>query len=129
MTRISIRSNASAMTRFRTLKPATSASPFSRGTTWPISPFSGQGKIDGNGTRLEAPKPIALKRCRNVRIHDLTIANAPNYNISLLGCDGVNILGVTIRNGYSDGIDPDCCQNVRISNCLIESQDDAIVLK
>jgi len=89
----------------------------------------GPGQIDGNRTRREGPKPIALKLCRNVRIHDLTIANAPNYNISLLGCDGVNILGVTIRNGYSDGIDPDCCQNVRISNCLIESQDDAIVLK
>jgi polygalacturonase len=89
----------------------------------------GPGTIDGNRTRRSGPKPIALKQCRNIRIHDLTIANAPNYNISLLGCDGVSIVGVTIRNGYSDGIDPDCCQNVRIANCRIESRDDAIVLK
>jgi hypothetical protein len=89
----------------------------------------GPGKIDGNRTRRGGPKPIALKRCRAVAIRDVTIVNAPNYNISLLGCDVVDIRGVTILNGYSDGIDPDCCQNVRISNCRIESADDAIVLK
>ncbi len=37
--------------------------------------------------------------------------------------------GVTIRNGYSDGIDPDCCHHVRVANCHIESWDDAIVAK
>jgi polygalacturonase len=89
----------------------------------------GPGRIDGNRSSRGGPKPVALKRCRRIRIRDLTIANAPNYNISLLGCDDVEILGVTIRNGYSDGIDPDCCQHVRISNCRIESRDDAIVLK
>jgi polygalacturonase len=64
-----------------------------------------------------------------VTIKDLTMVNAPNYNISLLGADYVNIDGVTILNGYSDGIDPDCCHHVRISNCHIESSDDAIVPK
>jgi Pectate lyase superfamily protein len=89
----------------------------------------GPGRIDGNRTTRGGPKPIALKLCRNIQIHDLTIDNAPNYNISLLGCDNVDIVGVTIRNGYSDGIDPDCCKNVRIANCRIESRDDAIVAK
>jgi hypothetical protein len=89
----------------------------------------GPGKIDGNRTRRGGPKPIALKRCRTVVIRDVTIVSAPNYNISLLGCDAVDIRGVTILKGYSDGIDPDCCQNVRITSCRIESADDAIVLK
>ena len=89
----------------------------------------GPGRIDGNRSSRGGPKPIALKRCRHVRIRDLTIANAPNYNISLLGCDDVDIAGVTILNGYSDGIDPDCCRHVRIRNCRVESRDDAIVLK
>jgi hypothetical protein len=89
----------------------------------------GPGRIDGNRTKRGGPKPIALKRCRNIQIHDVTIDNAPNYNISLLGCDQVDIVGVTIRNGYADGIDPDCCTNVRIANCRIESRDDAIVAK
>ena len=89
----------------------------------------GPGRIDGNRTKRGGPKPIALKLCRNIQIHDLTIDNAPNYNISLLGCDKVDIVGVTIRNGWADGIDPDCCTNVRIASCRIESRDDAIVAK
>ena len=89
----------------------------------------GPGRIDGNRRKRGGPKPIALKECREIRIRDLTIDNAPNYNISLLGCDSVDIQGVTIRNGYSDGIDPDCCRNVRIAKCRIESRDDAIVAK
>jgi len=89
----------------------------------------GAGRIDGNRTSRDGPKPIALRECRRVEIRDVTIANAGNYNVSLLGCDGVEVVGVTIQNGYSDGIDPDCCQNVRIANCRVESRDDAIALK
>jgi polygalacturonase len=89
----------------------------------------GPGRIDGNRTRRGGPKPIALKQCGKIQIHDLTIDNAPNYNISLLGCHDVDIVGVTIRNGYSDGIDPDCCRNVRIVKCRVEARDDAIVAK
>jgi hypothetical protein len=89
----------------------------------------GPGRIDGNRRSRGGPKPIALKQCRDVTIRDLTLENAPNYNISLLGCDHVDIKGVIIRNGYADGIDPDCCRYVRIAGCRVESRDDAIVLK
>lgn len=89
----------------------------------------GEGRIDCRREKRGGPKPIALRRCANVAIRDITIEKAPAYNISLLGCDFVVIDGVTIRNGFSDGIDPDCCRNVRISNCFVESVDDAIVLK
>jgi hypothetical protein len=91
--------------------------------------ITGQGTIDGNWDKRHGPKPIALKRCANVEIKGIRMINAPNYNISLLGTDYVNIDGVTILNGYADGIDPDCCRKVRISNCHIESSDDAIVPK
>jgi polygalacturonase len=89
----------------------------------------GAGRIDGNRSGRNGPKPIALRRCRNVAIRDVTVLNAGNYNVSLLGCDGVDIQGITIVNGYSDGIDADCCENVRIRDCRVESRDDAIVLK
>ena len=89
----------------------------------------GQGKIDGNRHKRGGPKPIALKRCRDVTIRDIEIVNAPNYCISMLGTDDVVIDGVTIRDAHCDGIDPDSCRNVRISNCHIESWDDAIVPK
>jgi hypothetical protein len=89
----------------------------------------GPGRIDMARKKRGGPKPIALKLCRNILVRDLTIENAPNYNISLIGCDFVDIIGVTIRNGYCDGIDPDSCRFVRIANCFIESWDDAIVPK
>jgi hypothetical protein len=91
--------------------------------------ITGTGTIHGNRSRRGGPKPIALKRCKHVTVRDITIRDAPNYGISLLGTDYVVIDGVTILNGYSDGIDPDCCHHVRIANCHIESWDDAIVPK
>ena len=89
----------------------------------------GQGTIDGNRRKRGGPKPIALKRCQFVEIRGIHIVNAPNYCISMLGTDYVNIDGVTIRDAHCDGIDPDSCKNVRIANCHIESWDDAIVPK
>ena len=89
----------------------------------------GPGRIDGNRTRRDGPKPIALKECRKVELRNLTLVNSGNYTVSLLGCDGVDIVGVTILNGYSDGIDPDCCQDVRITSCRIDTRDDAIAIK
>ncbi len=89
----------------------------------------GPGTIDGNRPKRGGAKPLALKRCRHVRIEGITIRNAPNYCISMLGTDYVNIDGVNIFDAYCDGIDPDCCRHVRISNCHIESWDDAIVPK
>jgi hypothetical protein len=91
--------------------------------------IAGEGRIDGNRSSRGGPKPIAFRECRDVRIEGVTLVNAGNYTVSLLGCDGIEIEKVTILNGFSDGIDPDSCRNVRIRNCRIESRDDAIVLK
>jgi hypothetical protein len=89
----------------------------------------GGGVIDMNRRRRFGPKPIALKRCRFVNVRGITIEHSPNYCVSLGGCDDVLIEGVTIREAYADGIDPDCCRRVRIANCDIESDDDALCLK
>jgi hypothetical protein len=89
----------------------------------------GPGRIDMARGKRGGPKPVALKLCRDILVRDLIIENSPNYNLSFLGCDFVDIMGVTIRNGYCDGIDPDCCRHVRIANCFVESWDDAIVPK
>jgi polygalacturonase len=91
--------------------------------------ITGSGTINGNRKKRGGPKPIALKRCKHVIIRDVTIADAPNYAISLLGTDYVHIDGVTILNAMADGIDPDACHHVRISNCHVESWDDAICPK
>ncbi len=89
----------------------------------------GEGTIDGNRTKRGGPKTIALKLCQNVAIRGISVQNSPNYSISLWGCDHVDIDGVTVRNGWADGIDPDASRFVRIANCSIDSHDDAICPK
>jgi len=89
----------------------------------------GQGTIDCRRTRVGGPKPISFRRCSRVSLRGITIRNAPAYNISLLGCDYVDIDGVSIFNGYQDGITPDSCRFLRVANCFVESVNDAFVLK
>jgi polygalacturonase len=91
--------------------------------------IGGQGIIDGNRMKRGGPKLISLKKCTNVQIRDISLKNAPNYTISMLGCEDVEIGGISIFNGFADGIDPDCSRNVRIANCYIESWDDCICPK
>jgi len=89
----------------------------------------GQGSVDGNRTKRGGPKTVALKNCRHIAIRGITVKNSPNYAVSFLGCDYVEVDGVTVLNGYADGIDPDCSRYVRIANCFIDSADDAVCLK
>jgi len=89
----------------------------------------GAGVIDMNRRGRGGPKPIAFKGCRFVTVRDVTILHAPNYCVSLGACDDVRVEGVTIRDAYADGIDPDCCRRVRIAGCDVESDDDALCLK
>lgn len=90
----------------------------------------GEGVIEcDRGKKGSGPKPIALRRCTHVTLQNFTIRNAQNYNISMLGCEYVEIHGVRIHAGRADGIDPDCCRHVVISDCFIESVDDSLCLK
>jgi hypothetical protein len=68
-----------------------------------------------------------------LRVEDLRIENSPAWTMSIINCDDVRIQGVSIRNPIygrnTDGLDMDGCQNVLISNCTIETGDDAICFK
>jgi polygalacturonase len=89
----------------------------------------GSGTVDGNRIRRGGPKLIAFKDCRHVAVRGLTLHNAPNYNISLIGSEDVDLENLRIVNGYADGIDPDNSRFVRIANCYIDTWDDAICAK
>jgi len=91
--------------------------------------IEGDGEIDGNRTRRGGPKPIAFRNSEWITIRGITVRNAPNYNISLIATDYVEIDRVKIINGFADGIDPDNCQFVRITNSYIDASDDAICPK
>lgn len=74
-------------------------------------------------------KAIALKNCRNVILRDFSILQGGHFGILLTGVDNVTIDGLKIDTNR-DGIDIDCCRNVRVSNCTVNSPlDDAICPK
>jgi polygalacturonase len=74
-------------------------------------------------------KTIALKLCRNVILKDFTIIYGGHFGILATGVDNFTIDNVKMDTNR-DGMDIDCCNNVRISNCTVNSPyDDAICLK
>jgi Pectate lyase superfamily protein len=91
--------------------------------------ITGEGVVDGNRTKRHGPKTIAIKLCERVTIRGITVRNSPNYSISFWGTDYINVDGVTILNGFADGIDPDACRFVRIANSYVDCFDDAICPK
>lgn len=79
------------------------------------------------------PKLIDLEGCTNVVFRDVTLYRASSWGLHMTGCNMVTVCGVKIlgqvRGPNNDGIDPDSCKNVHISNCHIETGDDCIVVK
>ena len=77
---------------------------------------------------------LVLNDCTNVQLRDVSIINAPLWTVRLNDCDRVNIRGVYIYSDLekgvnADGIDICSSKNVVISDCIITTADDAIVLK
>ncbi|MEA2734201.1 MAG: hypothetical protein QOE14_652, partial [Humisphaera sp.] len=74
-------------------------------------------------------KAISLKLCRNVIIKDITIRKGGHFAILATGVDNLTIDNIKMDTDR-DGMDIDCCRNVRISNCSVNSPwDDGICLK
>jgi polygalacturonase len=74
-------------------------------------------------------KAIALKNCRNVVFRDFSILKGGWFGLLLSGVDNLTIDNLTIDTDR-DGIDIDCCKNVHVSNCTVNSPwDDAICPK
>jgi hypothetical protein len=77
-------------------------------------------------------KLVLLLRCKDVLLSGVTFLRSPSWTIHPYGCERMVIDGVTIKSSlaegvWADGIDPDGCKDLRISNCTIETGDDAIV--
>jgi hypothetical protein len=79
------------------------------------------------------PKMFVLTSCKDLEVRDITFAQAPNWGLHMLGCDGVLVDGVKVRNLLDvpncDGIDPDHSRNVEIKNCDLVCGDDGVVIK
>lgn len=74
-------------------------------------------------------KSIALKNCRNVILRDFSILKGGHFGMLLTGVDNLTIDNLKIDTDR-DGMDIDCCKNVRVSNCTVNSPwDDGICPK
>ncbi len=120
--------------------------------------ITGSGVIDGNGAAFFAePEPfggfcwplgLALARdkerlrpgqmlyfceCRHVRVEGVTLRNSTCWTCFFVGCRDVAARGLRIFNppyaGNTDGIGIDLCSGVTVSDCLIDTGDDAITLR
>ena len=110
----------------------------------------GRGTIDGHGgASKEFPKVrnhlIHFVQCKNVRVKDIFLRNSTTWVQHYFKCDNLVIDGVTVESRINpdiekpryasapgrneDGLNINSCQQVRISNCVINSDDDGIVLK
>jgi polygalacturonase len=87
-----------------------------------IAPFIAEQPGAGN-------KAIALKNCRNVLLRDFSMLKGGHFCLLLTGVDNLTIDNLKIDTDR-DGMDIDCCQNVRVSNCTVNSPwDDGICPK
>ena len=105
---------------------------------------TGYGVLDGQGSywwkklfskELSHPRPylVCFSDCEHVVLENVTLINSPCWTVHPLRCRNVIIRGLTIRNPASspntDGIDPNACQDVRISDCTVDVGDDCIAIK
>ena len=74
-------------------------------------------------------KTIALKNCFNVLLRDFSVLHGGHFALLATGVDSLTIDNLLIDT-ERDGFDIDCCHNVRVSNCTVNSpSDDAICPK
>ncbi len=78
------------------------------------------------------PPFIQTMYCKNVLIEGICIRNSPFWTVNPEFCENVTVHAVTINNPHSpntDGINPESCKYVHISNCHISVGDDCITIK
>ncbi len=121
--------------------------------------LTGKGVIDGRGEAFFADNPnplntgyawrygivfnkkgilrpgqtVAIVDCRDVKISDVSIVDSPSWCFFIHGCENVNISGIRAKNcpwhANTDGIDIDASKNVTVSDCIIDTGDDAIAIR
>lgn len=109
--------------------------------------ITGFGRIDGNeeifygtvtpwhidGSFYPRVPLLFLEHIEHLTITQVTLTGSAFWTTHMVGCEDVLIDGIRILNNLRlancDGIDPDHCRNVRITNCHIQCADDCIVFK
>jgi len=106
--------------------------------------ITGHGKLDGQGSfwwklmrdkKLSYPRPklISFHSCSNLLIEGITLINSPSWTVNPICCENVTVDKISIKNPAdspnTDGVNPESCRNVHISNCHIDVGDDCVTIK
>jgi len=93
----------------------------------------GFGECPKNSKIEKRPRTTFFEDIENLNVIDVTFRDAAFWTLHMAGCRHVIVQGIRIlndcRGANNDGIDPDTCKDVLITNCIIETGDDAIVIK
>ncbi|WP_251551554.1 glycoside hydrolase family 28 protein [Neobacillus muris] len=105
---------------------------------------TGRGTLDGNGkfwwelfrrkeNEYPRPKLVSFDHCSHVLISGVKMIHSPSWTVNPICCEDVTVHNISIVNPANspntDGIDPESCRNVRISDCHIDVGDDCIAIK
>ena len=107
----------------------------------------GPGTIDGQGAQFHSPQhgvpsPVGLKslerpyhllfyRCKNLRVRDIFLKDCAYHSIRVIQTSYAWFTGIHIHsrvNSNNDGFHFISATHVHMSNCSVESQDDACAL-
>ncbi|MCF6332454.1 MAG: glycosyl hydrolase family 28 protein [Draconibacterium sp.] len=106
--------------------------------------ITGNGTIDGQGwafkttTRkkpdryMNRPYVLWFVECTNVKVENIFMTNSAMWMQHYLACNKVRIKGIRVFNhcNYNnDMIDIDGCKDVIISDCIGDTDDDALTIK
>jgi polygalacturonase len=82
---------------------------------------------------LRPGQVVCFIESKDITVRDITVQNSPCWSLFFHGCESVSIQGVRVFNpstfGNTDGIDVDCCRHVTVSDCIIDTGDDAIAIR
>jgi len=105
---------------------------------------TGHGTLEGQGefwwklsmeNKNEYPRPklISFHGCKKILIDGIILKNSPSWTINPICSENITVNNVTILNPAkspnTDGINPESCKNVHISNCHVDVGDDCITIK
>lgn len=102
--------------------------------------ITGRGVVDGRGYNWwhnpkneHRPRAIQPIMCENVLIENIKIQNSAMWTVHPMCCKNITINNIWISNPWdspnTDGINPESCSNVHISNCTVDVGDDCLTLK
>ncbi len=108
--------------------------------------ITGSGTLDGSGAEgdwwtwpkqtsngARRARTLFLNGCTDVTVSGITVQNSPSWTIHPLYCRNIDFVGISVKNPpnapNTDGLDPECCENVVLEGIHFSVGDDCVAIK